>query len=325
MATFARFVAHVTCSAGFGFCASSNLATSVWCQEPRAFELKVEPPVLLTNTEAPPAPSDQPFSPVTWGVKWNAAWDSQENPERELDSTYINDDGQSSRGPVAETHHNSKALRQLLLIRHGQYQNESNKEAAEEERSLTTTGVAQARATGLFLSHALQHRSGNQFFVASELDAIHVSDLTRARQTAEYILESFSPSQRARLRTPDSLLREKFPCDPEPVYEAKKAKTKHMKLSEEAFHKYFHRPTPANRQTNTNTVELIVGHGNMIRYFLCRSLQLPPEAWLRFAIPHCSITSLVIRSDGTVKIIAFGSFSHLAPALQTVANVSHAA
>ena len=39
----------------------------------------------------------------------------------------------------------------------------------------------------------------------------------------------------------------------------------------------------------------------MIRYFACRALQLPPEAWLRISLKHASLTWLVVRPDGRVR------------------------
>jgi serine/threonine-protein phosphatase PGAM5 len=57
--------------------------------------------------------------------------------------------------------------------------------------------------------------------------------------------------------------------------------------------------------------EVIVGHGNVIRYFVCRGLQIPPEAWLRFSVFNCSITYLVISPSGYVSVRSLGDTGHL--------------
>jgi serine/threonine-protein phosphatase PGAM5 len=57
--------------------------------------------------------------------------------------------------------------------------------------------------------------------------------------------------------------------------------------------------------------ELIVGHGNVIRYFVCRGLQLPPEAWLRFSVFNCSITYMVVSPAGYVSVRSLGDTGHL--------------
>ena len=57
--------------------------------------------------------------------------------------------------------------------------------------------------------------------------------------------------------------------------------------------------------------EIIVCHANVIRYFACRALQLPPEAWLRICTFNCSLTYLTIRPTGTVSIRSLGDCGHL--------------
>ena len=48
-----------------------------------------------------------------------------------------------------------------------------------------------------------------------------------------------------------------------------------------------------------------------IPWFLCRALQLPPEAWLRFSTFNCSITYVVIRPEGLVVARSMGDTGHL--------------
>ena len=57
--------------------------------------------------------------------------------------------------------------------------------------------------------------------------------------------------------------------------------------------------------------EIIVCHGNMIRYMFCRALQLPPEVWLRLSLFNCSLTYLMIRPNGMVTARMMGDVGHL--------------
>ena len=57
--------------------------------------------------------------------------------------------------------------------------------------------------------------------------------------------------------------------------------------------------------------EIIVCHANVIRYFFCRALQLPPEAWLRLCTFNCSLTYFTIRPTGTVSCRMLGDHGHL--------------
>lgn len=72
---------------------------------------------------------------------------------------------------------------------------------------------------------------------------------------------------------------------------------------EAAFRRYFHRAFPEQEK---ESYTLIVGHGNVIRYFVCRALQFPAEAWLRISINHASITWLTISPSGNVSIKYLG-------------------
>ena len=57
--------------------------------------------------------------------------------------------------------------------------------------------------------------------------------------------------------------------------------------------------------------DIIVCHGNVIRYFFLRALQLPPEAWLRLCTFNCSLTYFTIRPTGGVSCRTLGDVGHL--------------
>ena len=92
---------------------------------------------------------------------------------------------------------------------------------------------------------------------------------------------------------------------------------------EAAFQKYVHRADPYDDhemvehdtahddEFQPHEFEVIVGHGNVIRYFFCRALQLPPEVWLRFSTFNCSITYIMVQPNGLVSIRGMGDFGHM--------------
>ncbi|GMH85792.1 hypothetical protein TrST_g4818 [Triparma strigata] len=71
-------------------------------------------------------------------------------------------------------------------------------------------------------------------------------------------------------------------------------------------------PPPSNHE-----FEIIVCHGNVIRYFFMRALQLPPEAWLRLCTFNCSLAYFTIRCTGGVSCRSLGDIGHLEPRLLT--------
>ena len=57
--------------------------------------------------------------------------------------------------------------------------------------------------------------------------------------------------------------------------------------------------------------EIIVCHGNVIRFFFMRALQLPPEAWLRLSLYNCSLNYFTISPSGNVGCRGLGDVGHL--------------
>ncbi|CAH8568682.1 unnamed protein product [Heterobilharzia americana] len=56
---------------------------------------------------------------------------------------------------------------------------------------------------------------------------------------------------------------------------------------------------PCHRISQHKPIETIVfiGHANVFRYWICKVLQLPCEAWLRLSLGHGSISTLIITND----------------------------
>lgn len=174
---------------------------------------------------------------------------------------------------------------------------------------------------------------------------IRVSNLTRAKETADIIARQLPPLIKNDSNgiyllddiEPDPDLNEGWPAHSIPdagssLY-IEKIDECHPN-AERAFEKYFHRADPPPQQKNNDEelianstietniehikeksqqheFEIIVGHANIIRYFFCRALQLPPEAWLRLCIFNCSLTYLTIRPTGAVSARMLGDIGHL--------------
>jgi serine/threonine-protein phosphatase PGAM5 len=142
------------------------------------------------------------------------------------------------------------------------------------------------------------------------IDALHASTMTRARQTADIIaksLKGLSPQLSRDIRecTP--------PTERKDIMKGEEAGAPEgcRQTLERAFARFF-RPSPARDST-----EVLVCHGNVIRYFVARALGLDPLRWLRMTIANCSLTVIRVRADGTMQLVSFGDMGHLPPGLQT--------
>lgn len=205
-----------------------------------------------------------------------------------------------------------------ILIRHGQY-DETFEE--DEKRKLTDLGRRQAHLTGLRLAEMIR---GNDQFKSMPVATIRVSDMTRAKETAGIIATHLPDYVEA--ADPDPLLNEGIPAPiipSRPELDIEEDLEKNGKRIEEAFEKYFYRSIDEvstkdhpNRH-DKHEVEIIVCHGNVIRFFFCRALQLPPEAWLRMATYNCSLTYLMVKPSGNVSCRMMGDIGHLGYANST--------
>ena len=189
------------------------------------------------------------------------------------------------------------APRTLYLVRHGFYDHEDPGDP-DVGKALVPLGVAQARLVAARL----------QAFPA--MTAIRTSTMTRARQTALVIGESFprlavEETRLLRECTPPSRRQEVMaglePGEPEACVEQ----------LEEAFATLF---VPSNEGERH---EVLVCHGNVIRYLATRALGVDSEAWLGFGIGNCSVTVIRVNPDGSMKVLSFGDVGHIPPNLQT--------
>jgi serine/threonine-protein phosphatase PGAM5 len=190
------------------------------------------------------------------------------------------------------------AVRTLVLVRHGQYDADDPRDE-KVGKALTPLGAAQSRLAG-----------GRLRALAERFDAIVASPLTRARQTAQLIAAELAlPAPRIE---PD--LEE---CTPPTRRADVMAEEKPEDLAacearlDRLATKLFAPATAPGRR------ELVVAHGNVIRWLVTRALAVDTTAWLGLSIGHASFTTLTVDAKGEVRVLAVGDVGHLPPAFQT--------
>jgi len=276
--------------------------------------------------------------PVVPYPLWDYNWDGRMTSETSLEGFHTGRANASSTqkkgsdGNYKGSSSNTKGkTRHIILVRHGQY-NELRDE--DEYRKLTPLGRQQAIKTGkrlVEMANGSMNFEKDHFNGKCVVKAIHVSNMVRAKETAALIAEQFH-SQNIVVQTPDPLLNEALPAPMVPIRPDIAGATEEIDENhdriEEAFQKYFKRDDKNNGGSKVSipfwsrkqeedddaandNFEIIVCHGNVIRYLFCRALQLPPEAWLRLCTFNCSITYLVIRPNGMVSARMMGDIGHL--------------
>ena len=193
------------------------------------------------------------------------------------------------------------ASRLIYLVRHGQYQRLSPDElesdytveqAIRVDGGLTTLGIEQAKMTA-------------QRLRSYPISAIYCSSLPRAVQTAEIIAQEFPgiPLRRTRI------LRECIPCVPPfisrffPKVPSEEI-ARGLKQAEEAYERYFKRARGKDKH------EIVVCHGNLMRYFVSCVLEVEPETWGKMGIFNCGISQVKISHRWT-GVVCHNDSGHL--------------
>jgi len=225
-------------------------------------------------------------------------WDRR-NPESLVKPSKGKEDDARYNAQIANV--TPTAKRHIILIRHGQYNTDGKNDI---ERYLTPIGREQAALAGQRLKelgHSYTH--------------LIVSTMTRAQETAAIIKEHLPPTVAV---SHCAMLEEGAPIPPEPPVGDWKPEPYQFfedgARIEAAFRKHIHRASASQKE---DSYEVIVCHGNVIRYFLCRVLQFPGDAWLRIALRHASMSIITILPSGRVVLRSVGDTGYFPTHLLT--------
>ncbi|MFA7692200.1 MAG: hypothetical protein GX117_10935 [Candidatus Hydrogenedentes bacterium] len=190
------------------------------------------------------------------------------------------------------------AVRVIYLVRHGQH-DLKNPSGSELGGSLTSLGIKQAELTA-------------QMLASKNISSIHSSSLNRAEETARIIarqLPGISIQQTDLLWECIPTMTPKLKLEMPNYTPVQVAQDKQR--AEVAYRKYF---KVAKR---TDRHDLIVCHGNLIRYFVTLILNAKPDSWVKMDMCNCGITQVLIQGDGDMAILCLNDWSHLPKELRT--------
>lgn len=178
--------------------------------------------------------------------------------------------------------------RTLYLVRHGAYVADRNADP-KLGPGITPLGVAQARL--------IAARLGG---MGVSFDSMTSSTLQRARDTAAVMHETLKNVPVAQ----SALLAE---CTP-PVLEAAESEAERAacaKQLDQAFAEFFSAAHGAKRN------DILVAHGNVIRYLVTKALKVDARTWPGMSFPHASLTVIQVQPDGSTRVLAVGDSGHI--------------
>ena len=205
------------------------------------------------------------------------------------------------------------STRTIYLVRHGDYKLdeiaklernltlEQHYELHMKEGGLTPTGKKQAKLTAKRLS-------------SLPIEAIHSSSLRRTLETAKMIAKEFPGIELQRTK----LLWECVPSIPKGFaqhehfrYISEKDVHQWKRQADEAFERYFKSARRIDKH------EIVVSHANLIRYLVCRALDVQLDTWFNMYIDNCGISEIRIEPGHRMRLVSYNDVGHLLPQLRT--------
>lgn len=184
-------------------------------------------------------------------------------------------------------------IRTLYLIRHGEYVHDKD---CDEYTGCELDALGREQAA----------------LVAARLKAMPVafsslqsSPMTRARQTADIIALSFpdlKPIRHDDIHECTPTTRRQDIMDGLEPGEAAACDAQLQAAAARLL-------TPATAGHDEH--DIVVCHGNVIRWLVCRVLGVDPQAWLQMSIANCSVTIVQVKADGACKLISFADSGHI--------------
>ena len=184
-------------------------------------------------------------------------------------------------------------VKTIILLRHGQY----SKNPTEK---LTKLGRQQAHLAGKRLRDF-------------RIQKVHVSSMPRAQETWNISSRKLDRSHKAEVC---DFLRECVPGFPKKMrkkhgYTDLKKLKKDKLQADRAFKKYF-------GFSKTRRTELLVCHGNIIRYLVCKSLEISTDSWMKLDIKQCGLTVITLNSKNRTRtLISHNDVGHIPAKKQT--------
>jgi len=185
-----------------------------------------------------------------------------------------------------------KGVHYLYLVRHGIYDRDTTATDDRVSNGLNALGHEQARLAGARLAG-----------LGIKFDRLISSEFLRAKQTAD---DMGAPMKMTPTR--DGSLNE---CTPASVSASLMASEKPADVAScdstraVSWQRYFV-PTPTR-----DTYDVLVCHGNVIRWTLMRALGADTKLWSNQDIGNCSLSIIAVRPDGSVRLVSYSDVGHM--------------
>ena len=195
--------------------------------------------------------------------------------------------------PLTAFAQSDKATRTLYLVRHGMYDSVKGADS-KVANPLNPLGREQAELVAARLAE-----------LPVKFDTIVSSEFTRARETGDIIAAKLGMKCQR-----DPLLNESIPAY-QPV-DPRMIPLPGAEAQFDAAWASFSKPA-----TGESRAEVLACHGNVIRWFVCKTLGIDPSHYVRMDIANASLTVIVIQANGSCSLMTYNDVSHVPLEKQT--------
>ncbi len=188
--------------------------------------------------------------------------------------------------------------RYLYLVRHGNYN------SFDKEDPLGGNLTLMGRDQAFYV---------RKYFERIPVTAIHASSMRRAIETAEIIQEGHPHIE----IHPTRMLWECIPVVPNRLADQFYDRFPHLtperlaqqrSYADRAFAAFFQ---PPSSDDPLETHDLLVCHGNLIRYLVCLGLGVDTGAWANMLINQCSVTRFAIDHEDGILMQSYNESAHM--------------
>jgi serine/threonine-protein phosphatase PGAM5 len=185
-----------------------------------------------------------------------------------------------------------KGVHYLYLVRHGIYDRDTTAIDDRISNGLNSLGHEQAKLLGARLAGLpikMTHLVSSEFLRAAQT-ADDIALFIKLTPTRDGSLNECTPtSSNARIMAGEKPA-EVAACDSARVA---------------SWNRWFV-PTP-----DRDTYDVLVCHGNVIRWTLMRTVGADTKSWLSSDVGNCSLTIVAVRPDGSLRLVMYSDVGHI--------------
>jgi serine/threonine-protein phosphatase PGAM5 len=185
-----------------------------------------------------------------------------------------------------------KGVHYLYLVRHGIYDRDTTATDDRTSNGLNALGHEQAKLVGARLAGLpikMTHLVSSEFLRAAQT-ADDMAPFVKLTPTRDASLNECTPSS-----SNAALMAGEKPGDVAACDSARAV----------AWSRWFV-PTP-----DRDTYDVLVCHGNVIRWTLMRTVGADTKSWLNSDVGNCSLTIVAVRPDGSLRLVMYSDVGHI--------------